>query len=142
MEQNELFMLIDDIAKLFSLHVSKAAGQSGTAYGYRKILMSLSHGEEIPQIQLADEANLTPATVSASMAKLEAAGVVSRRLDPLDKRKYYVQLTKLGQMRYDTIQKCSGEVGGIMLEGVSREEQEQLARILCKMLDNLKTWEM
>lgn len=142
MEQKEPYVLIDDIAKLFSLQVAKSAERPGIAYGYRKLLMCLSHGEEIPQLQLVDETNLTPATVSTSMAKLEAEGVVARRLDPTDKRKYYVQLTKLGKMRYDAIQKRSDEVCSIMLEGVSEEEQEQLTRILCKMLDNLKAEEM
>ena len=136
------YVLIDDIAKLFSLHVAKATERSGISYGYRKLLKCLSHGEEIPQLQLVDEANLTPATVSTSMAKLQAEGIVSRRLDPSDKRKYYVQLTKLGKMRYDAIQKRSDEVDRIMLEGISEREQEQLIRTLCKMLDNLKSQQL
>ena len=141
-EQQEPYVLIDDIAKLFSLQVAKATERAGIAYGYRKLLKCLSHGEEIPQLQLVDEANLTPATVSTTMAKLQAEGVVARRLDPADKRKYYVQLTKLGMMRYDAIQKRSDEVGRIMLEGIGEQEQEQLICTLCKMLDNLKAQEL
>ena len=136
-EHNEPYELIDDIAKLFSLQVARATERSGIAYGYRKLLKCLAHGEEMPQLRLIELANLTPATVSTSMAKLEAAGVVARRFDPTDKRKYYVKLTSLGRARWEAIQKRSDELGSIMLEGISREEQEKLAEMLEKMLDNL-----
>lgn len=136
-EHRETYMLIDDIAKLFSLQVARATERSGIAYGYRKLLMCLAHGEEMPQLHLIEQTNLTPATVSTSMARLEAAGVVTRRFDPTDKRKYYVRLTSLGRRRWEAIQKRSKELGEVMLEGISAEEQEKLAQLLEKMLDNL-----
>ena len=137
-QQEQPYTLINDIAKLFGLYVARATERAGIAYGYRKLLMCLAHGEEIPQLQLVEEANLTPATVSSSMAKLEAAGIVARRLDPADKRKYFVQLTSKGRMHCTAIQKRSDELGRIMLEGMSQEEQEQLSKTLAKMLANLK----
>ena len=136
--QQKPYVLINDLAKLFGLYVSRTTERAGLAYGYRKLLMCLAHGEEIPQLQLVEEANLTPATVSSSMAKLEAEEIVDRRLDPKDKRKYYVQLTAKGRMHCDMIQNRSDELGRIMLEGVSGEEQEQLSRLLGIMLENLK----
>lgn len=136
--QQNPYILVNDISKLFGLYVARATERAGIAYGYRKLLMCLAHGEEIPQLRLVEEANLTPATVSSSMAKLEAEGIVDRRLDPKDKRKYYVQLTAKGRMHCDMIQKRSDELGRIMLEGVSNEEQEQLSRLLGIMLENLK----
>ena len=130
-------MLIDDIAKLFSLQVARATERSGIAYGYRKLLMCLAHGEEMPQLQLIEETNLTPATISNSMAKLEAAGVVTRRLDPTDKRKYYVQLTRLGRERCEAIRQRSEELGRVMMEGVSLQEAEVVGDVLERMLENL-----
>lgn len=138
-ERREPYALIDDIAKLFSLQVARATERSGIAYGYRKLLKCLAHGEEIPQLLLIEQANLTPATVSTSMAKLEAAGIVSRRFDPSDKRKYYVKLTSMGRNRWEAIRKRSDELGSKMLEGISEEEQEELGEMLEKMLDNLMT---
>ena len=135
----EPYELIDDIAKLYSLQVARATERSGIAYGYRKLLTCLSHGEEMPQLDLIELTNLTPATVSTSMARLEAAGVVSRRFDPKDRRKYYVKLTPLGKKRWDAIQKRSEELSGIMMEGISKEEQEQLTQVLDRMLSNLQT---
>ena len=132
------YVLIDDIAKLFGLYVARATERAGIAYGYRKLLMCLAHGEEIPQLQLVEEANLTPATVSSSMAKLEAAGIVARRLDPKDKRKYFVQLTDKGKRHCRMIQKRSDELGDIMLEGITQSERKQLSKTLEKMLENLK----
>lgn len=139
MEQKEPYALIDDIAKLFGLYVARATERSGIAYGYRKLLMCLAHGEEMPQLQLVEKTNLTPAAVSNSMAKLEAAGVVARRFDPNDKRKYYVQLTKLGKKRWESIQKRCDELGRLMMAGVDQSEQEQLVLVLGRMLDNLKS---
>ena len=131
------YELIDDIAKLYSLQVARATERSGIAYGYRKLLACLSHGEEMPQLDLIELTNLTPATVSTSMAKLEAAGVVSRRFDPRDKRKYYVKLTQLGKKRWEAIQKRSEELNGVMMKGISLQEAEVLGNILERMLENL-----
>lgn len=135
----EPYVLIDDIAKVFALHVGRATERSGIAYGYRKLLMCLAHGEEMPQLQLIGETNLTPATVSSSMAKLEAAGIVARRFDPTDKRKYYVRLTEKGKRHWEQIQNRSEELGRIMMEGVSEEDKEVLGRVLTEMLEKLKT---
>ena len=138
MDREEPYVLINDIAKLFGLYVSRATERAGLAYGYRKLLMCLAHGEEMPQLQLIEQANLTPATVSSSMAKLEAEGIVARRFDPADRRKYFVRLTKKGRMHCELIQSRSRELGEIMLEGVSPEEREQLGRLLGGMLERLK----
>ena len=140
MDNNEMkpYALIDDIAKLFSLYVSRQTEGSGLAYGYRKLLACISQGEEVPQLDVIAEANLTPANVSSTFAKLQAEGIVARRFDPKDRRKYYVRLTETGKMRWQQLQKHSDELGGIMLEGISEEEQEQLVKTLAKMLENLK----
>ena len=136
--QKEPYVLIDDIAKLFGLYVARATERSGLAYGYRKLLMCLAHGEEIPQLRLIEEANLSPAAVASSMAKLEAAGIVTRRFDPADKRKYFVQLTDKGRKHCDLIQSRSHELNGIMLEGISPKDREKLSELLDIMLENLK----
>ena len=132
------YELIDDIAKLYSLQMARATERSGIAYGYRKLLMCLSHGEEMPQLDLIELTNLTPATVSTSMARLEAAGVVSRRFDPKDKRKYYVKLTNLGKRRWEAIQKRSEELWEVMMKGISGEEQKALMQVPDRMLSNLQ----
>lgn len=137
-KQEEPYVLINDIAKLFGLYVARATERAGLAYGYRKLLMCLAHGEEMPQLLLNEQANLTPATVSSAMAKLEAEGIVARRFDPADKRKYFVKLTEKGREHCDLIQSRSRELGEIMLEGVSKEEREQLGRLLGGMLERLK----
>ena len=138
MKSEEPYVLINDIAKVFSLYVARATERSGLAYGHRKLLECLSHGEEMPQLQLNEKANLTPATVSSSMAKLEAAGIVSRRLDPSDRRKYFVRLTEKGKKHCEKIHDHSEELGKIMMEGVSEEEKEMLCRVLGGMLVRLK----
>lgn len=136
-KRKEPYMLIDDIAKLFSLHVARATERSGISYGYRKLLMCLSHGEEMPQLDLIEMANLSPAAVSNSMAKLEAAGVVARRFDPADKRKYFVKLTELGRKKCEDIRRSCEELGRVMMKGVSLQEAEVLEGILGRMWENL-----
>lgn len=132
------YALIDDIAKLFSLYVARETERAGIAYGYRKLLACLSHGEEVPQLDVIAEANLTPATVSSTFAKLQAEGIVARRFDPKDRRKYYVRLTEKGKKRWQQIQSRSDELGEIMLEGMTKKEREQLSATLAKMLEKLK----
>lgn len=133
----DTYALIDDIAKLFGAFVGKAVQNKKMSYGHRRLLMSLAHGEEVDQLQLIGEVNLTSSSISTELAKMEADGYVRRRFDPNDQRKFLVRITDKGLARHRLITKKSKEIEEIMLYGVEPEDREILAASLQTILTNL-----
>lgn len=133
----DTYALIDDIAKLFGAFVGKAVQNKKMSYGHRRLLMSLAHGEEVDQLQLIGEVNLTSSSISTELAKMEADGYVRRRFDPNDQRKFLVRITDKGLARHRLITKKSKEIEEIMLYGVEPEDREILAASLQTILNNL-----
>ena len=135
----ETYALIDDIAKLFGVLVGRAVQNKKMSYGHRKLLKCLSHGEEMDQLRLIKEANLTSSSVSTELARMEADGYVCRRFDPADQRKFLVRITDKGMARHRLISKKSKEIEEMMLNGVDNEERERLAEVLRIVLENLES---
>lgn len=136
-EKMDTYALIDDIAKLFGVYVGRAVQNKKMSYGHRRLLMCLYHGEEVDQLQLIGESNLTSSAVSTELAGMEGRGYVRRRPDPEDQRKTLVRITDKGKARYRSIKSSSKQIEDAMLFGIKPEERQQLADLLRKVLDNL-----
>lgn len=137
-EKKSVSLYINDIAKLFSLGVKRKAKQRGLSQGNRKLLMSLCEEDGITQFDLVKRTGLSAPTVSVSLAKMESEDIVRRENNPEDLRQVKVYLTDEGKKMYSFINSNCSSMEQKMLEGISAEEQEELTRILGKILDNLK----
>lgn len=137
-EKKSVSLYINDIAKLFSLGVKREAKQRGLSQGNRKLLMSLCEEDGITQFDLVKRTGLSAPTVSVSLAKMESEDIVRRENNPEDLRQVKVYLTDEGKKMYSFINSNCSSMEQKMLEGISAEEQEELTRILGKILDNLK----
>jgi len=85
------------ILRATELSSRKLAGQSGLTPSQLIILQLIGRLEHVMPSQLAREASLTQATVTALIDKLERRNMVTRRKDDEDKRRVIVELTDLGQ---------------------------------------------
>lgn len=92
------------------------------------------------QRELAASMHLSPATVTATLKLLERSGYVRRIADDKDQRINRVALTKSGEALMREGMRRMDALDDMMLEGLSREEQEMLCRCLSKMRDNLSRY--
>lgn len=92
------------------------------------------------QRELAASMHLSPATVTATLKLLERSGYVWRIADDKDQRINRVTLTKSGEALMREGMRRMDALDDMMLEGLSREEQEMLCRCLSKMRDNLSRY--
>ena len=136
-EKKSISIYINDIAKLFSLGVKREAKQRGLSQGNRKLLMSLCEEDGITQFELVKRTGLSAPTVSVSLAKMESEDIVRRENNPEDLRQVNVYLTEEGKKMYGFINSNCGLIEQKMLKGVSKEEQEELIRLLGKILENM-----
>ena len=92
------------------------------------------------QRELAASMHLSPATVTATLKLLERGGYVRRIADDKDQRINRVALTESGEALMREGMRRMDALDNMMLEGLSREEQEMLCRSLSKMRDNLSRY--
>ncbi|WP_101925335.1 MULTISPECIES: MarR family winged helix-turn-helix transcriptional regulator [Luteimonas] len=87
--------------------------------------------------ELARAADLNPGAMTRLIDKLVARGLVTRVVDPRDRRALQIDLTDLGRTIWSEIDQCGRRVRVRAMTGMSEEEQRQLTRLLEQIRDNL-----
>ncbi|MHC9085897.1 MarR family winged helix-turn-helix transcriptional regulator [Luteimonas sp. RIT-PG2_3] len=86
---------------------------------------------------LARTAELNPGAMTRLVDKLVARGLVTRVVDPEDRRALHIDLTDHGRTIWSEIDQCGRRVRERALAGMSDTEQQQLTRLLEQVRDNL-----
>jgi len=135
-------MSLDDAAKIWSLNyrvllsVISSVETDITALGLdTKELFLLAEIDEHPYpAELAATLSMPKATVTLYLKRLEAAGFVSREIDPADLRRHRLQLTPSGrQTTKDGLALLSGAFGK-RLQRLTRAQQKELNKLLEQIL--------
>ena len=131
-------MSLDDAAKIWSLNyrvllsVISSVETDITALGLdSKELFLLAEIDEHPYpAELSATLSMPKATVTLYLKRLEAAGFVSREIDPADLRRHRLQLTPSGrQTTKDGLALLSGAFGK-RLQRLTRAQQKELNKLL------------
>jgi DNA-binding MarR family transcriptional regulator len=89
--------------------------------------------------QLADHLGLTRGALSARLAPLEEAGLLTRTNESGDRRRVLVQLTPAGSAAFERQVRGESEREAAMLAPLTPAEQKTLARLLRKLLYGLES---
>jgi DNA-binding MarR family transcriptional regulator len=94
-------------------------------------------GERMSAGELARQTLVTTGGLSLRLRRLEREGFLRRERDPDDQRMVYVQLTDAGRELVDKA--ADVHFGNLtrMLEGLTPDEQKDLARLLGRLYDSL-----
>ena len=113
--------------------------------GSPMILFILDHhgtqGEIASQRELAQVLHVSPATIATSLKSLERLGYVEKRVDEQDARRNHVIITEKGVNAVKACFEVFQEIDRRMMDGFSEEEQEHLALLHTKILNNLSEYE-
>ena len=99
------------------------------------ILRLLSVAGGLSQQELASKLQIHPSRLVAILDHLEKRGFVERRANPNDRRLYSLYLTKDGGDILEKIGKVAREHQDTLLSALSREERDELAKLLLKIAD-------
>lgn len=86
---------------------------------------------------LARTVELNPGAMTRLLDKLEAKGLVTREVDPDDRRALFIRLTDAGRKIWRDIDQCGMRVRDMALSGMDDHERNTLTALMERVRDNL-----
>lgn len=136
--RRELGFLISDVARLLRHAVDLEAGMLGTSRAQWVVLVRIKRQPGMSQIELAQQVDIAPITLTRLVDRLEAHGLVERRHDKADRRVRRLFLTDAAEPVLATLARSGEALMAETLIGLSHDEIAQLAESLAVMRNNLK----
>ena len=90
------------------------------------------------QKELARVLRQTPPSVTNAIQKMEQKGYILRKSDEKDQRMLRLHLTEKSQKYLSQVKQTFRQMEAELFEGISKEEKEELRKILLRMLRNVE----
>lgn len=132
--------LVHDVSRLRQAVFDQAMRPHGVTHAQWWALAQLTRHDPaggMTQVELARLLGLGKVATGAMIVRLEAAGLVSRRADPADRRLNRVHVTARGQRVRERMIAVGRALNGTLLKGLSREELEATDRVLTTLRNRL-----
>lgn len=130
------------LAKICHLHYIRAHSlleAIGLYRGQPPLLHALWEQEGLSHTQLAERLQISPATTTKMVQRMEKTGFLQRRPDPGDERVSRVFLTETGRAVRAQVQGVWDRMEAETFQGLSDEERAALRRFLLKIRRNLES---
>lgn len=105
--------------------------------GQPKVLRYLNQHQDCKLRDIASECDIESATVSKMIDNLESKKMITRMINPSNKRAYQLNITDYGKQSLEKWNKHCLEIENISLKGFSEKEKEQFKEYLSRMYENL-----
>ena len=106
------------------------------------MLMRLSDMGRFPsQAQIAEELDVSPASVARTLKQLEAGGYIERCGSDVDGRRNEIAISAKGEEMVKRSREIFGRLKAVNYAGFSAEELDQLEALLKREMDNLRRLE-
>ena len=91
----------------------------------------------VNQSRAAEHLGQGRASTGAQVDRLETLGLIVRQPDPADRRAWHLAITPAGRKRSRQLSEIDAVLRGELRHGISRDERQQLARLLIRLQENL-----
>ncbi len=131
--------LVHDVSRLRRTVVDKALRPIGVTRSQWWVLANLSRhaSSGTMQTELAKVMDVGKVTLGGLIDRLEAAGLVKRQPDPVDRRAKRVLMTPKGTRLLADIQKIAFEVNNRIMQGISKSDIARAENVLHEMKQTL-----
>jgi len=121
-------------------HVGEQSlNEAGLSLAQYRVLMNLFFAEQMGDrgklnpSEISDRQGVSRNTISALIRNLEESGLVERRLDPVDRRRFDISLTENGRSLVTHYARQHLATIGSCFTGLTVDEQETLYQLLRKV---------
>jgi DNA-binding MarR family transcriptional regulator len=136
-----LGFLVHDVARLLRKRLEQRARAAGIGLSRAqwRVLAYIARCEGMHQAALAAILDIEPITLVRLLDRLEAMGLVERRLDPRDRRQRNLFLTDRALPELERIRQLGTEVREEALAGLDEASRKRLLAELGSIKSNLQT---
>src|SRR3954468_11211862 len=127
--------LLSRVARLGKRELDAPLGERGLAMRQVAVLAAVAESGPTGQLPLGRHVRLDPSDVTATVDALEAAGLVTRSVDPADRRRRLVALTAEGRRALDGANALADRVADDLLAPLDPYRRRELHRDLRTVLD-------
>ena len=125
------------VSRTVSRAFDDALAAAGGSLPVWLVLISLKSGQRASQRELAEEVGVQGATLTHHLNAMEAAGLVTRRRDPANRRLHLVELTPDGDALFFRLRDAAAVFDRRLRAGLSEPETRQLEALLTRLRDNV-----
>lgn len=125
------------LARLLRGHFSEALRAEGVFGGQHELIGIIYDRPGITASTLAKMLDLSQATVSVSMKRLERSGMVKKEYDETDSRTIKLFLTDEGKKAFEKVGETMIETENKLVSGFTEEEITMFREFLKKGIDNI-----
>ena len=136
-EPEPLDHLLAQVCRLLHSRARAVFRTIGLYRGQPPVLRALQEQEGLTHSALAARLQVTPATITKMIQRMERAGFVTRRSDPDDQRVSRVYLTDAGRAIQSKVQQALQELEAQVFAGFTPEEEALAGRLLLRIRENL-----
>ena len=125
------------VSRSVSRAFDDALAQVGGSLPVWLVLISLKSGQLASQRELADAVGIQGATLSHHLDAMEAAGLVTRRRDPRNRRLHLVELTPKGDALFSRLREVAYAFDQRLRAGLAENDVAQLEALLDRLHENV-----
>jgi MarR family transcriptional regulator, transcriptional regulator for hemolysin len=133
----EIAWEIGETYRALRRHYDRRAAALGVTTAQWRALAWIGHQAGLKQVELAERLDVEPITAARIIDRLEEAGLVERRPDPVDRRAWRLELTDKAKLIHDRLTDLAEEMASEALAGFTFEEMESLRAKLALIRDNV-----
>jgi len=132
---------LGETSRMLRRQFNRHAASVGATSTQWRAMFRLSREPGMKQVELADRLDVEPITAGRIVDRLEDAGLVERRRDPVDRRVWKLYLTDKADPIIEQLKIVAEEVLDGALAGISQDEIAALRGILLRIRENVSAIE-
>lgn len=134
---SDMVSLLGQVCRLEYARSHELLEELGLYRGQHRILRALWQQDGLTQTELSEQSHVRPATMSTTIQRMEAAGLVERRRDAEDQRISRVYLTRKGRVLQEDVEQVWSRMEEELFVDFTPEERMLLRRLFLQMRENL-----
>jgi DNA-binding MarR family transcriptional regulator len=135
--ENSFGFLVHDVARLIGKRFDERAKSLGVSRTQYRAIAYLRRHEGINQVRLADLLEVQPISMARLLDRMEAGGLIERRLDPGDRRVWRLYLGERAKPLLEKMEACAVVTRAEALAGVSDQHRDLVMTVLRQVHGNL-----
>ena len=136
-EDKDLLNLFTDMVRAHTAYMDRQLASLQLSNGQGGVISVLGRNGPMTQNELARFRQVTPATISIMLDRMERDGLVTRDSVSGGGRANLVQLTEEGQRVFGLLDAFMEGEPRVVFEGLSQEEKDAAADVFRKLTDNV-----